>query len=142
MKYLAILILIFLAGCTEPIQKGCTLEAKVCPDGSTVGRIGANCEFAPCPEVSENNFCTQDKMECPDGSTVGRIPPDCNFAPCPTEFDEGCQLMDDEQGRARCVGCAGGICTDPGPGWKHSNNSETGIPYNCIPTPQGCELVQ
>jgi len=27
----------------------CTLEAKVCPDGSSVGRTGPNCEFAPCP---------------------------------------------------------------------------------------------
>lgn len=27
----------------------CTLEAKVCPDGSYVGRTGPNCEFAPCP---------------------------------------------------------------------------------------------
>ncbi len=28
----------------------CTLEAKICPDGSVVGRMGPNCEFAPCPE--------------------------------------------------------------------------------------------
>jgi hypothetical protein len=27
----------------------CTLEAKICPDGSTVGRTGPNCEFAECP---------------------------------------------------------------------------------------------
>lgn len=27
----------------------CTMEAKICPDGSVVGRIGPNCEFAPCP---------------------------------------------------------------------------------------------
>lgn len=29
--------------------QGCTLEAKVCPDGSTVGRTGPTCAFAPCP---------------------------------------------------------------------------------------------
>jgi len=34
----------------NPSQKGCTLEAKICPDGSTVGRSGPNCEFAPCPQ--------------------------------------------------------------------------------------------
>lgn len=28
---------------------GCTLEAKVCPDGSSVGRTGPLCEFAECP---------------------------------------------------------------------------------------------
>ncbi len=27
----------------------CTMEAKICPDGSSVGRQGPNCEFAPCP---------------------------------------------------------------------------------------------
>ncbi|MDP1993666.1 MAG: hypothetical protein Q8K40_00315 [Ignavibacteria bacterium] len=27
----------------------CTKEAKVCLDGSTVGRTGPNCEFAQCP---------------------------------------------------------------------------------------------
>ena len=30
-------------------QKACTLEVKICPDGSSVGRTGPNCEFAPCP---------------------------------------------------------------------------------------------
>ena len=27
----------------------CTQEARVCPDGSAVGRTGPNCEFAACP---------------------------------------------------------------------------------------------
>ncbi|MGE5540874.1 MAG: hypothetical protein ACM3TU_01165 [Bacillota bacterium] len=27
----------------------CTMEAKVCPDGSSVGRTGPNCTFAACP---------------------------------------------------------------------------------------------
>jgi len=29
--------------------KQCTMEAKLCPDGTSVGRTGPNCEFAPCP---------------------------------------------------------------------------------------------
>jgi len=29
----------------------CTTEAKICPDGSSVGRTGLNCEFTACPEV-------------------------------------------------------------------------------------------
>ncbi|MFZ2153544.1 MAG: hypothetical protein WAV41_05865 [Microgenomates group bacterium] len=33
-------------------SSGCTMEAKVCPDGSAVGRSGPKCEFAPCPEVT------------------------------------------------------------------------------------------
>lgn len=33
----------------EPNPTACTQEAKICPDGSAVGRTGPNCEFAPCP---------------------------------------------------------------------------------------------
>ena len=32
---------------SEPVS--CTKEAKLCPDGTSVGRTGPNCEFAPCP---------------------------------------------------------------------------------------------
>lgn len=28
----------------------CTMDAKICPDGSSVGRIPPDCEFAPCPD--------------------------------------------------------------------------------------------
>lgn len=31
--------------------KMCTMEAKLCPDGSYVGRSGPNCAFAPCPKL-------------------------------------------------------------------------------------------
>jgi hypothetical protein len=31
----------------EPVA--CTMEAKICPDGSAVGRSGPKCEFAACP---------------------------------------------------------------------------------------------
>lgn len=35
---------------TTPLaQTACTLEARICPDGSSVGRVGATCEFAACP---------------------------------------------------------------------------------------------
>lgn len=30
-------------------QVACTMEAKICPDGTAVGRSGPNCEFAACP---------------------------------------------------------------------------------------------
>lgn len=30
----------------------CTMEAKICPNGSSVGRSGPNCEFAQCPETN------------------------------------------------------------------------------------------
>lgn len=28
----------------------CTMDVKLCPDGSSVGRVAPSCEFAPCPE--------------------------------------------------------------------------------------------
>jgi hypothetical protein len=31
----------------------CTMEAKICPDGSAVGRTGPNCEFAACPTITQ-----------------------------------------------------------------------------------------
>lgn len=31
-------------------QVACTLEAKLCPDGTAVGRSGPNCEFVQCPQ--------------------------------------------------------------------------------------------
>ncbi len=34
--------------------KICTQEAKLCPDGSYVGRTGPNCEFAQCPEAKKD----------------------------------------------------------------------------------------
>lgn len=30
-------------------QQTCTAEAKICPDGSSVGRVPPSCEFAACP---------------------------------------------------------------------------------------------
>ncbi len=35
---------------SNPEQVACTMEAMICPDGSSVGRSGPNCEFAPCPK--------------------------------------------------------------------------------------------
>lgn len=64
MKFYFVLIIAFfvLVGCqanqavdvlptnTQPV---CTAEAKVCPNGTVVGRTGPNCEFIPCPELPE-----------------------------------------------------------------------------------------
>jgi hypothetical protein len=37
----------------QPKEIACTMEAKLCSDGSSVGRTGPNCEFAPCPTGSK-----------------------------------------------------------------------------------------
>lgn len=33
-------------------EVACTMEAKVCPDGSSVGRTGPKCEFTKCPVIA------------------------------------------------------------------------------------------
>ena len=64
----------------------CTTEAMICPDGSSVGRVGPNCEFALCPKANvpdDSIACTPEVRECPGGSFVRRSGPKCEFAPCP-----------------------------------------------------------
>ncbi|MCX6761074.1 MAG: hypothetical protein NTZ84_03175 [Candidatus Nealsonbacteria bacterium] len=53
-------------------QVACTMEAKICPDGSAVGRIGLNCEFAPCPDLKTGLL--KGKV------TIGPL---CPVEPCP-----------------------------------------------------------
>ncbi len=50
---LILMVLVF-SGCVQEAKKpvACTLDAKVCPDGSVVGRVGPDCEFAKCPETT------------------------------------------------------------------------------------------
>lgn len=67
--------------------KACTMEAKLCPDGSYVGRTGPNCEFAPCPTGGGSILPYKSGVRgtvllgptCP----VERIPPDPACAPKP-----------------------------------------------------------
>ena len=47
---LLVLSIFFVIACAPKIPQGCTDDAKVCPDGSAVGRDGPDCQFAPCPE--------------------------------------------------------------------------------------------
>lgn len=67
----------------------CTMDAKVCDDGSYVGRNpNNNCEFFDCPS-SNQLFCTQEVVICPDGTYVGReSQKNCQFKLCP----DGTQL--------------------------------------------------
>jgi hypothetical protein len=59
LSIILVAVAITLAGCSLPGQKpapsnpvACTEEAKICPDGSAVGRQGPKCEFAACPVVT------------------------------------------------------------------------------------------
>lgn len=75
------------------VVKGCSKEAKICPDGSTVGRNPQNnCEFDICTKKTKKpkkikamaKMCTADVKECPDGSFVSRDHyNNCKFKVCP-----------------------------------------------------------
>src|SRR3989344_9069321 len=66
---------------TSKEQIACTMEARLCSDGSYVSRTGPNCEFSACPgikpEVKEEGII-QGKV------TVGPIcPVEQEGVPCP-----------------------------------------------------------
>ncbi len=58
---LGLAVLVYIKFHKEPVnndgsnQVACTMEAKLCPDGSYVGRIGPKCEFKACPTSQGNN---------------------------------------------------------------------------------------
>lgn len=58
----------------------CTMEAKLCPDGSYVGRTGPKCEFTACPTSTTSpkqvefgkpiTMFIEDKVSFPDGLSL------------------------------------------------------------------------
>lgn len=89
----------------EPAPEGepvaCTMEAKICPDGSAVGRTGPNCEFEACPgedmgsevitcspESKQNQMCTKEYAP-----VCGLVEVQCVTTPCnpvPQTFSNAC----------------------------------------------------
>lgn len=57
----------------------CTMEAKLCPDGSYVGRTPPDCNFAVCPEVKTGVL--RGKVTIGPLCPVERMPPDPNCQP-------------------------------------------------------------
>ncbi len=65
----------------SPDSKGewtaCNSDAKLCDDGSSVGRSWPNCEFAPCPS-EEPTVCTMEYAP-----VCASVQVECIKAPCP-----------------------------------------------------------
>jgi hypothetical protein len=87
MKYLLMIFLILAVACSTG-NKACTEEAKLCPDGSAVGRNSANnCEFDPCP-ASDVTYMSKDpercklvKFMCDQGKTIFSDETGCGCKP-------------------------------------------------------------
>jgi hypothetical protein len=93
-------LLLLLGGCSwyflffnnvnSVLPIACTMEAKVCPDGSSVGRIGPKCEFAECPKATADFdkpivMEINDKAIYPDGLSL--VLKEINDSRCPSDVD-------------------------------------------------------
>ncbi|MBC8073247.1 MAG: hypothetical protein IAG13_33300 [Deltaproteobacteria bacterium] len=73
----------FAAGCeksaapTTTVPGECTDDAKICPDGTPVGRVGPSCEFAECPGAQDGAAPAVDGT-APDGQTSPPVPTESN----------------------------------------------------------------
>ena len=54
-----------------PGRQACTMEAKLCPDGSYVARTGPNCEFAACPAATATSTLAIGESATINGTTIG-----------------------------------------------------------------------
>jgi hypothetical protein len=72
----------------------CTDEAKICPDGSAVGRTGPNCEFAECPTTNTTNTNAATNSN-PVTNTNSSTPPPARYV-CTNDSDCGLLI---------CSGC-------------------------------------
>jgi hypothetical protein len=90
-------------------QKACTMEAKLCPDGTAVGRSGPNCEFAACPTTSPSalsptttqGFYNADDFVCPKEEWINCMP---GFGPA----DSRCDVEFLQWAQKSCAGFKGG----------------------------------
>ena len=86
----------------KPNKVGCTLEAKICPDGSAVGRNpNKNCEFDPCPSYvfDKSKFCP-DIGDCQDLGFESR---QCRvIGDCVASCAYGCVTQEWLRGRNDC----------------------------------------
>lgn len=72
--------LLFLLSCVQNQSVACTADAKICPDGSAVGRTGPNCEFAECPKPDDNGDAGVPGCDYSSEAKkyVGKGPEECN----------------------------------------------------------------
>jgi hypothetical protein len=139
--------------CTYPTY-GCPEDAKVCPDGTVVTRVGPDCEFKSCP-VTAN--CA---MVCPDGSAVEckTVNNYCVCDSCPTASTDTVTGMVYDTGETPVSSGGGGggssaiipttstsycdeyyVCPN-GEKVRHCEMVKTEIPGTCVVDESGVEV--
>lgn len=129
----------------------CTKEAKICPDGSAVGRIGPNCAFAACPTTQpipivsclKDSDCSSAQYVCEETSGTGTAcsSSDPTCVPTHTILSGVCKIKSGGLCSAN-TDCAAGnlcnsnVCTSP-IGRECNGPSDVSCPANfqCV---QGC----
>lgn len=71
----------------------CTLEARICPDGSAVGRVGPKCEFAACPSStpSKSGSCKPNfpvEVNSPELTASQNYAMECNLKQNKTDCEK------------------------------------------------------
>jgi hypothetical protein len=81
--FITVIVIIFLITLAfQKSQVSCTQEAKLCPDGSYVGRSGSDCQFSQCPEDNCSGFAADN---CPSECVVCPPCEVCSSISCRTE---------------------------------------------------------
>lgn len=101
---------------TQPVA--CTMDAKLCADGSSVGRTGPDCAFAACPgedrDTSGVHVCTEEEKQVQIctmeyAPVCGLVQVQCVTTPCdpvPETFSNGCSAC----GQGNVVSYTEGTC--------------------------------
>ncbi|MFH0737478.1 MAG: hypothetical protein V1827_02180 [Candidatus Micrarchaeota archaeon] len=107
-------------GCTQQAPPvACTADAKICSDGSAVGRVPPDCEFAPCPQLVGND---SDVHGCIGSAGYSWCEP---LSQCVRVWETPCQItVADALDSARASSCSDeGDISDVGA--VYNDNSKT-----------------
>ncbi len=115
----SLLIPVTFADILEKTPVACSMEAKLCPDGSGVGRTGPNCEFAPCPasrppagQCLKDADCPTPAYTCEETQGTGTVcsSTDPSCVPTYTVIAGECKLKTGNQCRDDSECSAGNLC--------------------------------
>lgn len=95
----------------------CTLDAKICPDGTAVGREGPNCDFAACPNSTDTQATTFKEYKSQDPEMCKAMRFTCNGgAYFSDETGCGCILEHANSTVTQCSNESSPVC-----GWAGEN---------------------